>query len=163
MITIKAKPLIIINGPSKMDLVTALAYAYASKNSGCGPCTVDLYLMDGETGLPLVAKNAHCAPTYTAATCVPIKAKITGLEHEDGSGESFLIKGYLAYGPKPTGQSFGEEFSQYYSSLMTNKVECFTPFSGAYSSRKRQGEIYLESRSDEETSEKETEVATPVS
>ena len=63
-----ARKMVIKNGPSKMDLFAALAYAYGKQR-----LSVDFELDDGKV----------------------YRVIITEIAHEDGSGESFNLAGYI--------------------------------------------------------------------
>lgn len=103
--TIKA---LVTKGPSKMDLVTAFTYAYDMER---GPFSVTFYMLDDETKLPLEARGDRRYPV-SPKDGTPVAARITEISHEDNSGESFNLKGFVDY----TGtNSFSASFMGYYS------------------------------------------------
>lgn len=94
----------IVDGPSKMDLLVALFYAYDQRR---GPFFVTFYVQSDDLDQ---GRNIE----LLGVKGTPIKAKIVGISHEDGTGDSYIIKGYLdPYGcSKP---DFSTKFEGYYS------------------------------------------------
>ena len=88
----------IINGPSSHRLIDAFKYAYDREN----PHKVSFSMLEGETGP------------------VTRKVTITMLEHEDGSGNSFLFKGHMGILPYESRFSTGYKVSGWYNTK-TNK------------------------------------------
>ncbi len=75
-------------GCSKMDLVTAFAYAYDKHNVCFARFSVVPTHPDDEVQKVLFScLQADCKKNQ-------LVIRITGLEHDDGSGESFTFKGY---------------------------------------------------------------------
>lgn len=85
-ITIKEKSYEIKKGPSKDALIDAFKYAY-SKTDERPPIPLDFKIAIGYTGLPSDPKTAYIAAKIK-------NLRVTSIEHEDGSGESFNIAGY---------------------------------------------------------------------
>lgn len=73
----------IINGPSKSVLFDSCLYAY-SKDA---KVHVNFAISQGYSNHGDDATKLHLLLPVT-------NIKITGIEHEDGSGESFILKGY---------------------------------------------------------------------
>lgn len=117
MIYKKSFKALVTNGPSKMDLVTALAYAYDKTRP---QFLVKLHLVDAETKKSL-KEAVWRATSKNKEDC--FWAKVTGVKHEDGTGESFMIEGYLDLCASP------------------GRPECSTPFNGYYSAKDRRGSI----------------------
>ena len=73
----------IINGPSKSALFDACMYAYSK---------------DAKIAVNFTISQGYSNDTNDATRLyLPLPVtdiKITGIEHEDGSGESFILKGY---------------------------------------------------------------------
>ena len=99
----------IVAGPNKDALFDACKYAY----SKTAKLTVDFTVVIGYT---MPKENPGCAYIAMAITDI----RITGIEHEDGSGESFNLHGYC----RADLNSFGGnniayepyEFKAYYNS-----------------------------------------------
>ena len=73
----------IISGPSKDAVFDACKYAY-NKNT---KVALDFKVAIGYT----------TPPSHPATGCIPMSitdTKITGIRHEDGSGDSFILCGY---------------------------------------------------------------------
>ncbi len=106
----------IVNGPSKMDLLTAFAYAFNKEHD----FSVTFHIVDENENLKerlwykIAGKNG-----------APLKARVIGISYEDGSGDKFLIEGYL----------------DYYCNKKTNYDVHFTAY---YSSSNRKGAAQLE-------------------
>lgn len=83
----------IVNGPNKDTLFDACKYAYA-KNSDI---TVDFAVAAGYTA-PVSSHQAAYIPMSV------IDIRICGIEHEDGSGESFNLKGYCSANLSSSGE-----------------------------------------------------------
>lgn len=83
MITRKKFQLQVNNGPSKMDLITSLITSQAKAPNGPFKVTFEV-----EPGQELPQK-------VISTTGYKYQAVIDGISHEDGSGESFCIKGRL--------------------------------------------------------------------
>lgn len=96
----------IVDGPSKMDLMVALFYAYDQRR---GPFSVTFYLKPENPLDEAIQWN-----TPIGAKGTPMKAQIIGVTCEDGTGESFNIDGFL----DPCGLSkpvYSDNFTGYYS------------------------------------------------
>jgi len=104
--THEVKPLV-TNGPSKMDLVTALAYAYGKDRQ---PFWVTFEL--SQENLPGNA-GAEFWNEMVKRNRGQFQAIISSLEHEDSSGDSFNIAGYLGFAPHP--KHLDTRFTGYYS------------------------------------------------
>ncbi len=97
----------IINGPSKMDLLTAFAYAYSKEHD----FSVTFYMVDEDENL-----KERLWYKIAGKDGAPLKARIIGISYEDGSGNKFLIEGYLDYYcNKKT--DYSVHFTAYYSSF----------------------------------------------
>lgn len=92
----------ITNGPSIHRLIDAFKYAYDREN----PHKATFSMLEEETG----KKNEP----------VTRKVTITTLEHEDGSGNSFLFKGYMGILPYESRFSTVYKVSGWYNTK-TNK------------------------------------------
>ena len=105
----------IVNGPSKMDLMSSLSYCYRriGFHGRRVPFLVE-FTMDKEP-VALDGNRAY--------------ARVTGLVHEDGSGESFEIRGELSNSNDSEGFFASEHF--------------LGKFSGFYNSRSRSGLIEI--------------------
>ncbi len=95
----------IVNGPSKMDLLTAFAYAFNKEHV----FPVTFYMIDEEGNL-----KERLWRKIAGESGAPLKAKIISISYEDGSGEKFLLEGYLDYycGKKV---DYSVHFTAYYS------------------------------------------------
>ena len=91
----------IIDGPNKDVLFDACKYAY-SKNVDIN---VDLKVAAGYTA-PIGSHQSAYIPMSI------IDIKISGIEHEDGSGESFNLKGYCSANLSSSGEA-GAIYKQY--------------------------------------------------
>ena len=96
----------IVGGPNKDMLFDACKYAY-SKSTRVG---VEFSVVAGYT-TPI--DDPGCAYVLMSISDM----KITGIEHEDGSGESFNLIGYCRVSLSPLGNSVLEpyKFNAYYN------------------------------------------------
>lgn len=107
----------IIDGPNKDALFDACKYAYNSDSTIAIDFTVAI-------GYTMPKSHPDCA-------CVPMSitdVRIVGIEHEDGSGESFNLEGYCKADPDSSGR--------------INPTASYK-FTAYYDARKRRGGITL--------------------
>ncbi len=97
----------IVNGPCKMDLLTAFAYAFDKERD----FPVTFHLVDEEEKL-----KERLWRRIAGMNGVPLKAKIIGICYEDGSGEKFMVEGYLDYYSCKKAD-YSVHFTAYYSAL----------------------------------------------
>lgn len=119
----------VTEGPSKMDLIIGLAYAYDEANPHCVRLRTELPRTDSR-GVQLTPQEQQeqqklfdiVAMRSEAKKC-HLRVRITAIEHENGSGESFIISGYVLAGSYPS-------YTEY-------------PLEGYYSARNRKGRLEL--------------------
>ncbi len=90
-------------GPSKLALLTALAYAYGDVNEEI-------------TAVPVSVKFKAYRGTKETSMAFHLYARIIGLTHENGSGESFNLEGYIRTNSRGSAHVSREErhFTGYY-------------------------------------------------
>ena len=108
----------IIAGPNKDALFDACKYAYNKS----AKISIDFAVVLGYT---TPTDNPGCAYIPMSLTDI----KISGIEHEDGSGESFNLRGYCKADP-----CFRREDNMHYKSY---------EFRAYYNSKSRKGRINL--------------------
>ena len=119
MDTKKSRCFDIVAGPNKDTLFDACKYAYSKTSKVLVNFTVAI-------GYTTPKSNPGCAYVAMAITDI----KVIGIEHEDGSGESFILRGYC----KANLSSFG-------GLNVTYKPYTFKAY---YNAKSRKGSITFE-------------------
>lgn len=121
MATEKSRMYEIVDGPSKDTLFDSCKYACSKSGSRV---TVDFRVAIGYTK---PANDPRCENIPMAIKNI----RIMGIEHEDGSGESFNLKGYCDANLESYKGTNDVDYEAYH-------------FKGYYNSKKRRGFMFLE-------------------